>query len=114
MSVEEAAAKPPRYPRVFNARSRRVGISSRSVLVTRATPWGNPHVVRASEPDSRAAAVFAHRRDVARRIGDEPGYLDDLRRDLGGMDLGCACFPLPCHAPTLRAAANSRPGGPLE
>ena len=114
MTPEEAPVKPPRYPRVFNAKSRRVGVSSRSVLVTRATPWGNPHAVRASEPDSRAAAVSEHRRDVARRIGDEPGYLEGLRVELGGKDLGCACLPLACHAPTLRAAANSRRGGALE
>jgi hypothetical protein len=103
-----------RYPRVVNVRNRRISPGGDLILVTRRTPWGNPHLVRTGAPDSRRGAIARFRRDVAFLIRARPGYLEELRRDLGGADLGCACLPLPCHARTLVAAANSKPGGVLE
>lgn len=102
-----------RPPRVVNVKSLRVSRPAGLVMVTRATPWGNPWRVRASDPDSRRRAILRHRESVARRIRLEEGYLVGLRRDLGGRDLGCVCSG-PCHARTLLAAANSRAGGVLE
>jgi hypothetical protein len=77
------------------------------VVVSRPSPWGNPHPFTKATPAERARVVELYRLDL------EAGRLDftedDVRRELAGRDLGCWC-PLdgPCHADVLLEVANRR------
>lgn len=80
-----------------------------TVKIDRSTRWGNPFT--AEDCGSTAAAVERHRLwmngSVAAPDGRQPPDVDEIRRDLGGRNLGCWC-PLdgPCHGTLLLALAN--------
>jgi hypothetical protein len=81
-----------------------------TVVVTRATRWGNPFLVAADGSANRERAVAEFRAALSE------GRLDftvaDVRRQLAGINLACWC-PLnrPCHADVLLEVAGvSSPG----
>ena len=76
------------------------------VLVDRTTPWGNRFRCGPQDDARRRDALARYRDDLARRMRDQ-AFRDRLRAELRGKVLGCHCTPLPCHATTLYAAANS-------
>ena len=92
---------------------RRVQLSRRAgwrkppgvVVVARPSRWGNPF--RIDEDRTRAEAVAAFERAVARGDPTLAFTIDDVRRELAGHDLACWC-PLdqPCHADVLLRLAN--------
>ncbi|MCX5066605.1 DUF4326 domain-containing protein [Micromonospora lupini] len=103
-------------------------------LITRSTRYGNPFPVCEHRSQQQAVdqfgAFLATRvvdpawlccdRDILRRAERYP-TAQQIRRDLAGRDLACACQPgTPCHGDPLLALANgpptvtaSRPARPL-
>ena len=80
-----------------------------AVVVARPSMWGNPFVVRAGRTRAAAVAQF----EQALLHGDctsLPFTIDDLRRELAGVDVACWC-PLDeqCHGDVLLRLANAPP-----
>lgn len=84
-------------------RSRRKGahLPEHVVVVSRPTRWGNPHPLSLGRPE----AVRRYRDDLL--AGRLDVTVEDVRRELRGLDLACYC-PLdePCHADVLIEVAN--------
>lgn len=93
-----------------------------AVYVGRPTKWGNPWVVHVHTErcgdwwrcplwiaDSHQDATTKYRHALLYPLVHQPEVpdLDDIRRELGGLDLACWC-PLdqPCHADVLLEVAN--------
>jgi hypothetical protein len=95
--------------RVQLKRSKGWRMPAGTVKVDRSTRWGNPFT--AQDCGSVAAAVIRHeqwmRGEVEAPDGRRPPAVAELRRGLGGRNLGCWC-PLdgPCHADLLIKLAN--------
>lgn len=72
------------------------------IVVSRPTKWGNPHSLELG----RQEAVRRYRDDLL--AGRLAITVEDIKRELRGLDLACYC-PLdePCHADVLLAVANS-------
>jgi hypothetical protein len=82
-----------------------------TVKVDRTTRWGNPYTP--ADSGSLAAAVARHGRwlrgEIAAPDGRAPPSAEEIRRELGGRNLGCWCaLDGPCHADLLLAMANPR------
>jgi uncharacterized protein DUF4326 len=91
--------------------------------VGRGADWGNPYVVSNTvtittpsiyDPERQDTYLYSTEitRDVAVLlfriwVESRPGLMDQIRRELGGLDLACWC-PLdqPCHADVLLKIAN--------
>jgi hypothetical protein len=72
--------------------------------VGRPTQWGNPYKVGRGKHTAEEA-VMLFRRDLL--AGTLPFTIEDVRRELKGMDLMCWCEPgAPCHADVLLEVAN--------
>lgn len=73
-----------------------------AVIVDRTSRWGNPYRVGAEAADNfDAVAKFR------RHLNTHPDLVVDIRRELAGRDLVCACEPNePCHADVLLEVAN--------
>ncbi|HEX7021427.1 MAG TPA: DUF4326 domain-containing protein [Trueperaceae bacterium] len=80
-----------------------------AIYVGRPSRWGNPFPL--AGPFPRARAVLAFRKLAARRLKQDPNWLEPLR----GKDLCCWCdLSEPCHADVLLELANAttpRKGG---
>jgi hypothetical protein len=103
--------------RVQLSRKRGYRKPDNTVVVTRATKWGNPYKLAdypsvMPEPDRRAHALRSFRGVIMGEIEDPihrlPFTVDDVRRELRGKNLACFC-PLdkPCHADVLLEIANT-------
>lgn len=82
-----------------------------TIKVDRSTRWGNPFT--AQECGSIGAAVERHalwmRGAAEAPDGRAPPAADEIRRELGGRNLGCWCaLDGPCHADLLLKIANAR------
>lgn len=77
-----------------------------TVTVSRPSKWGNPHKVIGKGRDARRVAVRMFEDDLYH--GRLPFTVDDVRRELAGVNLACWC-PLDgsCHRDVLLRAANS-------
>jgi hypothetical protein len=76
------------------------------VICDHTSKWGNPFRV---EEHGRAGAIRLFRSALhSPRAGDVLGFTcEDVRRELRGRDLGCACWlSVPCHVDELLAVAN--------
>ncbi len=73
------------------------------MVAARPSRWGNPF--RVGVDGDRAECVTMFGRALA---AGELGFgVDDVRRELAGMDLACWCAPdEPCHADVLLTLAN--------
>jgi len=78
--------------------------------VARHTRWGNPYKAdpaRRRDPEHATELVAAYRAWVLDPNRTEGPTIVEIRRELGGRDLGCWCPPnLPCHADVLLEVAN--------
>lgn len=85
-----------------------------SRVVTRPSVFSNPYKVEPHGPYSQEEAVERFRRDLlagrlVTREGRPPIGVDDVRRELAGLDLVCVCpLDIPCHADVLLEVANTR------
>jgi len=83
-----------------------------SAIVTRPSRFGNPYKARPWGPYEPAEAVALYRRDLeAGGVLSAPGRtlttVDEIRRQLAGLDLLCTCPPgQPCHADVLLEVAG--------
>jgi hypothetical protein len=69
--------------------------------VMRPTRWGNPYPVDEAAGTTRERALALYREWLARRLREDPAFLEPLR----GYHLGCTCAPeLACHADLLLEA----------
>jgi hypothetical protein len=81
-----------------------------TVKIDRSTPWGNPFTP--ADSGSVSAAVERHREWMNGQIeapgGRQPPHSADIRRELGGRNLGCWCsLNGPCHGTLLLRLANT-------
>lgn len=83
-----------------------------TVVVSRPSKWGNPYKL-SDYPDpatARAQAIRDFRRALG--AGTLPYTTEDVRRELGGKNLGCWCpLDVACHADVLLEIANRYNGG---
>ena len=82
-----------------------------TVKVDRTTRWGNPFTP--ADCGSIAAAVARHTQWMQGAAtapdGRTPPETSEIRRELGGRNLGCWCtLDGPCHADLLLEIANRR------
>ena len=98
-----ALPKAAHTPRVLNMRipehRRRValGLARRA---DRATKWGNPFII--GKDGTRAEVIEKHKAYL------DDNFTDEDFAELTGWDLGCWCWPKPCHCDELILRANRR------
>ncbi len=71
-------------------------------FVGRPSRWGNPY--KTGPDGDRAEVIEKYRRALL--VGELHVRVEDVRRELHGLDLYCYCAPEPCHADVLLEAAN--------
>jgi len=72
------------------------------VIVDRTSRWGNPYRVGIEAADNLDAVER-----FRRHLNSHPDLVEDIRKELAGRDLLCACEPgEPCHADVLIEVAN--------
>ena len=86
-------------PRVYNKYHNNA--PKDAVYIGRPSKWGNEFVI--GTDGDRAAVVAMYKA----RIEQDPAFLEEIRRELGGKDLVCFCTPAPCHGDVLLEIANS-------
>jgi hypothetical protein len=96
--------------RIQLKRSKGWRMPENTVKVDRSTRWGNPFTADAC--GSIRSAVERHARWMAGEAeapdGRKPPELSEIRRELGGRNLGCWCsLKGPCHADLLIRIANA-------
>lgn len=109
-------------PKLFGCPPRRVRlrrtpgwqVPSGVIIVARPTRWANPFRIGDPLVEDQAAAVARFEalllcRRHGRELPSMPDYPSDeeIRRELGGHDLGCWCLDgSPCHALVLLRVSN--------
>lgn len=85
-------------PRVLN--KHRDAVPADAVNVMRPSKFGNPFVIGKHGTRSEVIGKYAQ------KVGADPEFMAQIRRELRGKSLVCCCAPLPCHADILLKIAN--------
>lgn len=77
------------------------------IYIGRPSKWGNPfsHLPRSAaevKVNSREQAIACYEEYLLQN----PGLLEEARRELKGKVLGCWCHPKPCHGDVLVRLVN--------